>query len=95
MTWHVVAGLQGRDCGAMRMTVLASMETDDRTQCVDFFVREDGTFGFEQFRAEFDGSGRWQSLSRYGQRAFGSGEETLQAAKQQISWLSRDEVWRW
>ena len=79
----------------MRSTVLASLETEDGTQCVDFFLREDGTFSFEQYRGEYDGATRWQSLGKYGQLSFGSGQEALRVAKQQVSWLSQAEVWRW
>ena len=79
----------------MRRTVLASLETEDGTQCVDFFVREDGTFGFEHYRSEHDGSSRWQDLGRYSGLTYASGQEALHAAKQQVPWLRRDEVWRW
>jgi hypothetical protein len=79
----------------MRCTVLTSLETPDGTQCVDFFLREDGTFGFEQYRSEYDGPSQWQSLSKYSQLTFASGQEALQAAKQHVPWLGRVEVWRW
>jgi hypothetical protein len=79
----------------MRNTVLASFETVDGAQCVDVFRREDGTFGFEQFRSESDGASRWQSLGRYSQLSFASGEEALDLAKQRVPWLNRAEVWRW
>jgi hypothetical protein len=79
----------------MGNTVLAPLESEDGTQCVDFFMREDGTFGFEQYRGEYDGSSRWQSLSKYARLSFSSGQEALHVAKQQVSWLSQSEVWRW
>ena len=79
----------------MKSTVLASLETEDGTQCVDFFRREDGTFGFEQYRGEYDGAAAWQSLGKYSHLSFASGEEALWAAKQHVPWLGREEVWRW
>ena len=79
----------------MRCTVLASLETEDGTQCVDLFVREDGTFGFEQYRSEYDGSSRWQGLGKYSRLTYASGPEALHAAKQHVPWLRREEVWRW
>ena len=79
----------------MRSTVLASLETPDGTHCIDFFVREDRTFGFEQYRAEQDGASQWQSLGKYAHLSFGSGEEALRIAKEHVPWLSRAEVWRW
>jgi len=78
----------------LRSTVLASFETADGTQCVDF-RREDGTFGFEQYRSEFDGPGEWQSLGKYSQLSFVSGEDALRLAQQRVPWLSTTEVWRW
>jgi hypothetical protein len=42
--------------------VLASIETDDGAQCVDFFPRVDGTFGFEQYRSDYDAVSRWQRI---------------------------------
>jgi hypothetical protein len=79
----------------MRSSVLASFETADGMHCVDFFEREDGSFGFEQYRGEYDGSGQWQSLNKYSQFSFASGPEALQVAKQHLSWLVQAEVWRW
>ena len=79
----------------MSNTVLASLESEDGTQCVDLFLRTDGTFGFEQYRGEHDGSSDWQNLSKYSQLSFASGDEALHAAKQRVSWLGRSEVWRW
>jgi hypothetical protein len=79
----------------MSNTVLASFESGDGTQCVDFFLRKDGTFGFEQYRGEYDGSNRWQSLNKYSQLSFASGQEALHVAKQRMSWLGQSEVWRW
>lgn len=78
-----------------RPLVLVSFETDDRLFCVDVFRRPDGSFGFEEFRSDADGAGRWQSLGRHSQLSFASGAEALRAAQARVPWLSRDEVWRW
>ena len=79
----------------MASTVLASFETGDGTQCVDVFRREDGTFGFEQYRSESDGGSAWQSLGKFSRLSFSSGEEALHLAKQRVPWLSPSETWRW
>src|SRR5215218_4609412 len=71
----------------MRSTVLASLEIEDGTQCVDFFLREDGNFG--QYRGDHDGPNRWQSLSTYSGLSFCSGEEALQVAKQHVRGLAQ------
>lgn len=79
----------------MDIKVLASFEDRFRSQCVDVFVRKDGTFGFEQFRRESDGDGTWQSLGKYSQIAFQSGELALSAARQHVAWLENVGPWRW
>ena len=79
----------------MDIKVLASFEDHFRSQCVDVFVRENGTFGFEEFRGESDGGGRWQSLGKYSQLSFASGELALREAEQRVAWLEDIGPWRW
>jgi hypothetical protein len=79
----------------MSRKVLASFESDDGMLCVDIFMREDGTFGFEEFREEQDGGTRWQPLGRFAMLAFPSGEAALSAAQTQVQWLCKSEIWRW
>ena len=81
--------------GAMDIKVLASFEDRFRSQCVDVFVRANGTFGFEEFRSEPDGGGRWQSLGKYSQLAFASGELALREAEKRVAWLEDIDPWRW
>jgi hypothetical protein len=77
------------------MRVLASFEDEHRSHCVDVFIRENGTFGFEEFRSDSDGGGRWQSLSRYSHLAFASGESALEEALRHVGWLQNTGPWRW
>jgi hypothetical protein len=79
----------------MTSKVLASFEDRFGSECVDIFVRENGTFRFEQFRGESDGSGRWQSLGKHSHLSFASGEEALLEAKQRVAWLESMGPWRW
>lgn len=78
----------------MKPVVLASFEDDERLRCVDVFRRHDGTFGFEHYRSEADGS-RWQSLGPYAQLTFATGAEALAAAKSTVAWLDPALAWRW
>jgi hypothetical protein len=80
---------------AARNRVLASFEDAHRSHCVDVFVRDDGSFGFETFRSESDGSGRWQCLQQFSHLVFDSGEQALRSAQERVAWLSRSETWRW
>ena len=61
----------------------------------DVFKRDDGSFGFEEFRGESDGAARWQSLSKYGTLMFPSGEAALASAKAHVPWLRQSEIWRY
>jgi hypothetical protein len=79
----------------MSRKVLASFESADRSHCVDVFVREDGSFGFEEFRRECDGGPQWQALGNTVTQAFGSGAAALAAAQARVPWLSAGETWRW
>lgn len=79
----------------MPRNVIASFESPDGSHCLDIFTREDGSYGFEEFRGEFDGAARWQSLGKHGSLVFKSGELALEAAKERVPWLSKFESWRW
>ena len=37
--------------------VMESFENDLEDRCVDFFVRDDGTFGFEEYRRDHEEGG--------------------------------------
>jgi hypothetical protein len=78
----------------MRRNVLVSIESADGSQCVDIFTREDGTFGFEEFRGESDGAARWQALGNHESLAFASEAEALAEARHQIQWLRESKARR-
>ncbi len=69
-------------------TVLASIENDDGSRCVDIFQRADGTFGFEEFRRDPEDQGRWSHAGNFGRRTFGSRTETEAAAAAAVAWLT-------
>jgi hypothetical protein len=75
--------------------VLASFEDQFHERCVDTFVRDDGTFGFEEFRSESDGDSRWQSLHRHARLSFASGEQALHEAEARVARLGDRGPWRW
>ena len=73
----------------MPRKVLVSLESADWLRCVDVFVRDDGSFGFEEFREEFDGGAKWQALGKYDALAFSSGEAALSSARERVRWLDK------
>lgn len=68
--------------------VLASLENPWGQQCVDIFVRANGTFGFEEFRRDPEDGGLWQCLNRYAQLVFTSEAEATASARTSVPWLA-------
>ena len=71
----------------MPNTVLRSLENPYGDYCVDVFTREDGTFGFEEYRSDPEDGATWHSLHRYSSQVFSSQEGALAAAKSCVPWL--------
>lgn len=71
--------------------VLASLENSYGDYCVDIFVREDGSFGFEEYRRDPEDR-RWRSLHRYSSLVFSSEPEAVALAEVQVAWLTRTDL---
>lgn len=69
-------------------TVLASHQTIDGRYCVDCFRRLDGSFGFEKFRRDPEGMGRWTPIAYYSERAYDTRDAAPAAATRLVSWFS-------
>ena len=54
--------------------------------CIDIFRREDGTFGFEEYRRDPEDR-RWFSLQRYSGLVFESEDGALAKARATVAWL--------
>jgi hypothetical protein len=67
--------------------VLASLDSAYGDYCVDVFVREDGTFGFEEYRRDPEDGAGWYSLSRYSRQVFDAQEDAMAQARQAVAWL--------
>ena len=68
--------------------VLESIHDDTVNRCVDLFVRDDGTYGFEEFRRDAEDGGTWQSLQRYSRMQYQSLGEARSQARSEVSWLA-------
>lgn len=71
--------------------VLASLENSYGDHCVDIFAREDGTFGFEEYRRDPEDGVRWYSLHRYSGQVFACEQEAVAQAKACVPWLKPHE----
>ena len=71
-----------------RNQVVASINNPAGDHCVDIFVREDGSFGFEEFRRDHEDLQGWFSLNRYHFASFASQDDALRQARLSIAWLA-------
>jgi len=67
--------------------VLASFENPSGDYCIDVFVRDDGTFGFDEYRGDPEDNGVWHPLRRYSGMVFKSEEAALAQAISCVAWL--------
>ncbi|MGH8667753.1 MAG: hypothetical protein ACREUH_00855 [Burkholderiales bacterium] len=67
--------------------VLRSLENQAGNLCVDIFMRDDGTFGFEEYRRDPEDGRGWFSLRRYAHQVFPTEEHALAQARASVAWL--------
>jgi hypothetical protein len=78
----------------MKDRVLQSFENPEHDRCVDIFERQDGTFGYEEFRRDPEDQGRWQTMGKSSQRVFAAEASMLIAANDSVKWLEVAETWQ-
>ena len=67
--------------------VLDSRENPEADRCVDLFVRPDGTYGFEEFRRDYEDAGVWTPVNYYSGLSYNSKDQALDAARRVVPWL--------
>tara|TARA_Y100000588_G_C13426213_1_gene573771 strand:+ start:124 stop:291 length:168 start_codon:yes stop_codon:yes gene_type:complete len=55
-------------------------------------MRSDGTFGFAEYRRDFEDEGGWRRLDSPLSSAFETAELALANAKEQVAWLNSSET---
>jgi hypothetical protein len=68
--------------------VLVSLENPEHDRCVDFFSRQDGSYGFEEFRRDAEDGGRWTPVQYYSGMTYPSPADALHAAERCVHWLA-------
>jgi hypothetical protein len=71
----------------MKPRVVASYNNDSGEHCVDIFVREDGTYGFEEYRRDAEDLRGWFSLHRHAHRVFATEAAALAEARALVAWF--------
>lgn len=68
-------------------TVLSSTNLDGETVCVDIFQRQDGSYGFDEFRRDPEDGRGWYSIGHHGSRVFDTRAKAEHAARKAIDWF--------
>ena len=76
---------------AVSNRVLESLHNPTADRCVDIFVRDDGTFGYEEYRRDYEDGGGWFPLQRYSHQAFLTRDQAIVQAKSTVPWLLSSE----
>lgn len=74
----------------MPARVAASFNNPSGDHCVDIFVRDDGTFGFEEYRRDPEDMRGWFPLYRYSSLVFATEPDALARAKATVAWMAAD-----
>jgi hypothetical protein len=74
--------------GSMSTRVVASFDNPAGDHCVDIFVREDSTFGFEEYRRDVEDLSGWFSLHRYAHQIFATEQEAMAQARATVAWMA-------
>jgi hypothetical protein len=69
-------------------TVFVSIENPEHDRCVDFFSRESGSYGFEEFRRDTEDGGEWTPVQFYSGVIYASPADALNSAERCITWLA-------
>ena len=72
----------------MRVRVVASFDSSEGDHCVDIFVRDDGTFGFDEYRRDAEDMKGWFPLHRYSHRFFATERDALAQAQVAVAWMA-------
>ena len=67
--------------------VIRSINNPTADHCVDLFVREDGSFGYQQYRRDFEDGGGWFPVGYTMESRFSDEASALSEAEQTVSWF--------
>jgi len=72
--------------------VLQSIENAQHDRCVDVFTRQDGSFGFEEFRRDAEDARAWTPVSYFSGQRYASEGAAVAGATRQVAWLTLDRM---
>ena len=68
--------------------VVRSVNNADGSRCVDIFRRDDGTFGFEEYRRDPEDGRGWFPVGGYAGSVWPGETEAWREAQMRVPWLS-------
>ena len=71
----------------MATQVVASFNSPAGDYCVDIFARDDGTFGFEEFRRDAEDMSGWFPLRPHAGQVFATDKAELAHAEASVAWM--------
>ena len=71
-----------------KQIVLRSINNSDESRCVDIYQREDNSFGFEEYRRDFETNEGWYKVGVFRDSVFFSEDEAYRNALTNIFWLN-------
>ncbi len=71
-----------------QLKVAASFNSPAGDHCVDIFVRDDGTYGYEEYRRDPEDLRGWFPLHRYSSQVFATDRDALAQAKATVAWMA-------
>ena len=69
------------------MLVVDAVSSEDNQYCVDFFKRDDGTFGFEEYRRDIEDYNQWFKIGCFDTLLFTTKKDAVEAAVKYVIWL--------
>ncbi len=72
--------------------VVFSINNFDKTRCVDIFKRENNTFGYEEYRRDFETNEGWYKVGFMEDKIFTQQEDAYKNACESIVWLNGEKL---
>jgi hypothetical protein len=68
--------------------IVHSFNMEGELRCVDVFQRNDGTYGFEEYRRDPEDGRGWFAIGYFGNDRFCSSSDALAEAQRRVLWLA-------
>ena len=67
--------------------VINSINNDNNSLCIDFFIRNNKTFGYQEYRKDPENISEWYTIGNYDYKVFLNKDDAYHDAKKTIVWF--------